>query len=33
VRGGGKAEHGMRMVEHGMVGEHGMAGYPCSLNK
>jgi hypothetical protein len=22
-----------RMTEQGMVAEHGMAGYPCSLNK
>jgi hypothetical protein len=28
-----KAEQGMEMAEQRMVTEHGMAGYPCSLNK
>jgi hypothetical protein len=28
-----KAEQEMRMAEHGMVAEHVMTSYPCSLNK
>jgi hypothetical protein len=29
----GKAEHGIRIAEQGMVAEHGMTDYSCSLNK
>jgi hypothetical protein len=34
-KGMGMAEHwnGLGMAEQGMVAEHGMTGYPCSLNK
>jgi hypothetical protein len=32
-RGMGKVDQGMRMTEQGMMAEHEITSYPCSLNK